>query len=372
MTENTPTPLSLPDAETFLKGKETVRSLQYSAEDLAQFVQGFETVSLSPTAADRLVKLQTIMQQPDWAEKHNAAHQALQKAFQLVTDNPSDELKAQANAMQAIYKSQAPNASSLRMIKNPDLQNILKPLEDYLQQYGGFVSTWPGLQPAQMQKADALITLADKRAALNTEREAAPAAQGLCADPACLIDHSKPPAAAIAENVLAEKPLASKGMASEGLDAFSLSNWEPPVSAATHVHGPDCSHTLSWSTGDSPLFDTSSSPAHSCDAGCDHGTTPVNYSSGYSGSYDNGVHYHGDTPCTHHHAETEAAELSHLSRWTKEGRTPWIAAALGVAGVTAYLMRPVKRQSTETDPAQINNWQERLSDNVKSTADRSV
>ena len=167
MTE-TPTPLppsTLPDAQTYLQGKDGVKSLQHDAESLRRFANGFEEVPLAPKASERVVQLGDVMRQKEWPDAHNAARKALGTARKLVTENPTPELAAEAHSVDAIFKSHAPNAGTLKMVKHPELQETFKPLGEYLEKFGGFVSGWMGIAPARLKPAEESITPAAHRAA---------------------------------------------------------------------------------------------------------------------------------------------------------------------------------------------------------------
>lgn len=203
----------LPGAEAFLNGKEGIRPLHHKAEKLQHFVRGFDAVAVTEKAAETLVQLGEQMQQDTWKNAHDAAFEALRKAQRTVSAPHVDEaLKAQANAVEAIFKSAAPHAGTVKgMVKHDGLQAILAPLVSYLDDFGGVVEGLARLSPAHARAlAGEGITPTQHRATR---------AAHVCNDPDCTVPHAAPSGSA---------------------------------ASAPHVHGPGCGHAMPAAKG-SPL-----------------------------------------------------------------------------------------------------------------------
>lgn len=290
---------SLPDAKTFLEGKDGIKPLQHKAKELTLFTAGFEEVPLAPTASEKLVQLGEVMNNPNWAQAHDAAHGALNSARQLVTENPTEELASHAYAVENIYKARAPSAHTVKGVKHPVLEEALKPLAAYLEEFNEFITGWPGLTPLRMKpkEGEAPVTPAQHRAttqaAVAELRASNPEAViPECGDVNCTIDHS----------------------------------------AGDH------------SVGDhSPISSRSSesSSSHRCGPGCGHDHAP-------SASSGGGVHYHGDTPCTHAHPHEP-----HVPEG-KSKAALWIAGITAAVGVGAYLINEYGK------PDKKKEWKARI------------
>lgn len=200
----TPNIPPLPDAQTYLLGKDGVKALQHDAATLRSFADGFETVPLKPQAAERIVQLGEVMRHPEWPQAHDAAHQALLAARKMVTENPTAELAAEVHNVQSIFNAQAVNPSTLKMVRHPELQSVFAPVKTYLERFGNFVAGWVGLAPARIRPGEESLTPAAHRA-LGGSHD--------CGDPSCTIDHT---------------PKSS--------NAASASKSTP------HVYGPGCGH----------------------------------------------------------------------------------------------------------------------------------
>jgi hypothetical protein len=154
----------LPDAKIFLEGEDGIKPLQHKAEALTQFAAGFEEVPLAPTASEKLVQLGEVMKKPHWAGAHDAAHDALTGAKKLVAKG--GELASHAYSVESIFNSRAPNVHTVKGVKHPVLEEALKPLTNYLEEFGAFITGWAGLSPSRMKakEADTAITPAQHRA----------------------------------------------------------------------------------------------------------------------------------------------------------------------------------------------------------------
>lgn len=203
----------LPSPDAFLNGKDGIRPLQHKAEKLRDFVRGFETVAVTEKAAETLVQLGEHMQEDRWKSAHDAAYEALRGAKKAVSAHHADDaLKAQVSAVEAIFRSAAPHAATVKgMMKHDGLQAILAPLVSYLEDFGGVVEGLARLSPMQAR--------AKEGEGRTPAQHRVTRAEHVCADPACTVSHAAVPG-----------------------------NTVPPP----HVHGPGCGHALPAGKG-SPL-----------------------------------------------------------------------------------------------------------------------
>lgn len=336
---------ALPDARSFLDGKDGVKPHHHKAETLQQFAAGFEELPLAPKASETMVQLGDVMKKPHWAGAHDAAHQALVDTKKLVAEG--SELASHAYTVESIFNARAPSAQTVKGITHPTLQGSLKPLTTYLEEFGSFVTGWVGLTPSRMKpKGEEAITPALHRiktqAAINSLKISNPdVVIPECGDVGCTIDHK------------AELPKR------KSLTILP----EPPADTGGHVHDASCKH-------DHPPAppSPSSSGGHVHGPGCGHDHAPSSGSS--SGG---GTHYHGDTPCSHSHphAPGGGAHEPHLPKG-KSNAAHWVAAIAGVVGVGAYLIneygksdtkKPKKKEDTTTALPQTTRWQERVNEN---------
>jgi len=328
----------LPDAKTFLEGKDGIKPLQHKAEALTQFAAGFEEVPLAPTASEKLVQLGEVMKKPHWAGAHDAAHDALTGAKKLVAEG--EELASHAYSVESIFNSRAPNVHTVKGVKHPILEEALKPLTTYLEEFGALITGWAGLSPSRMKakEADTAITPAQHRT--NT-----------------------PPPAAEARPPLTILPM-------------------PPEEGGGHVHGPGCNHQHE------PLIppiipEATPTDGHVHGAGCnhDHPTPPPSSSgSGHvhgpgcghdhapSSSSGGGVHYHGDTPCSHSHAPSGSTHEPHLPKG-KSNAGWWVAGIVAAVGVGAYLINEYgKPDKKKEDAPKPKDWKARVEPAASSEA----
>ena len=271
----------LPDAKTFLEGKDGIKPLQHKAEALTQFATGFEEVPLAPKAAEMVVQLGEVMKKPHWATAHDAAQDAIHAARKLVTQNPPEDLSKLAYMVESVGNARAPHVDTVKGIKHPVLEEALKPLVSYLEEFGNFISGWAGLSPSRMRpKGEDAITPAAHRAktqaALDALKAANPDAKiPECGDANCTIDHSAP----------TSKPLS-----------------EAPPAAEAHLHGPGCNH--------------------------DHHTAAPLAS--------NNGHVHGpDCGHAHEHSPTKVAWKEAVP---KGNAAKWVLGGLGVAAIGAFFV----------------------------------
>jgi|GEM_PF-696791 len=249
MSEADPIPI-LPDADTFLGGKEGVKPLHYKSEALTKFVEQFEDRSIAPYGAETLVQLGDVMQRPHWAATHDAAHDAIEKALLLVKDNPPEDIAKLSYAIESLYKSRAPNVDTVKGIKHPILEDTLKPLVTYLEEFANFINGWAGLSPARIKaKGEDAITPAEHRKKIQDSAAIIPE----CGDTECTVDHSNeanktdnksPPPDPMAKpnpKYKVVKPLKPKNT-TKGNGVFIT---KPPAADDNdkeHVHGPGCNH----------------------------------------------------------------------------------------------------------------------------------
>jgi hypothetical protein len=186
----------LPDAQTFLQGKQGIKPHQYTPERLRAFIDGFEDVPLTTKAAHTLVEAQKIMEKPEWVTAHDAAHNAIHNALKMLADSPTQELAKEASAIESIYKSQALNPGTLKMVKHPELVKSLEPLAKYLEEFQGFLRSWTTLQPGRMKpRHDDAVSPAKHRENLEILKLSQPKAAAEapilnCGDIHCTVDHT--------------------------------------------------------------------------------------------------------------------------------------------------------------------------------------
>ena len=326
----------LPDAKTFLEGKDGIKPLQHKADALTQFAVGFEEVPLAPKAAETVVQLGDVMKKPHWAGAHDAAHDAISTARKLVTENPSEDLSKLSYMVESVGNARAPHVDTVKGIKHPVLEEALKPLVTYLEEFGNFITGWAGLSPSRMRpKGEDTMTPAAHRAttqaALDNIKASNPdAVIPECGDVNCTIEH--------------------------GVEGHKPPPEAPPVNDG-HVHGASCNH-------DHPTPPPASSGGgHVHGPGCGHDHAPTSSSGG-------GTHYHGDTPCSHSHPHTPGggAHEPHLPKGTSKTGL-WVAGIAAVVGVGAYLINEYgKPDKKKEDAPKPKDWKARVEPAASSEA----
>lgn len=332
-------PIELPKAEEFLQGKDGIKPHHYNAKQLQEFVVDFEAVPLNSKAATSLVEIGDVMQKPEWAKAHNAAHDALVAAKNMVAENPAPDLAVHSDSVESIFKSRAPSSDTVKTIasKHPELDKALQPFAKYLEEFGGFVTGWARLMPASMRPRDGdSITPSQHRL---QRQEAIAALQAAnpeivireCGDPNCTIEHDTANTAAAEPNI----PSASRGGYGGGYSSSDDGGC-----------GSNCGH------------DHSSSSLHSTSS-----------TSSYTGG---DLHYHGDTPCTQTHANEP-----HLPK-TESKVGLWVAGIVAAIGVGAYLINEYGKKSElkkepqkgdkQTEQDKSASWKQRATASSKPEA----
>ena len=288
----------LPDAKTFLEGKDGIKPLQHKADALTEFAARFDEVPLAPTASEKLVQLGDVMKKPHWAGAHDAAHEAISTARKLVTENPSEDLSKLSYMVESVGNARAPHVDTVKGIKHPVLEEALKPLVTYLEEFGNFIAGWVGLLPSRMRpKGEDAKTPAAHRATTQAALDALKASNPDevvpdCGDVNCTIDHK----------VGGHKPTPEAARTSTG-----------------HVHFPGCGH--------------------------DHGPT---VSSGGGGG-----HYHADGSYHAPRGETPLPRGKSNAGW-------WVAGIVAAVGVGVYLINEYGRPKKKEPAPPSGDWKDRV------------
>lgn len=185
--------------------KEVVKPLEHSAKKLSELLPRLSHPQTDSQAAEALAQIKEVMRDSKWAGAHDTAHAALQAAEALVKKNPSKELEEHAISIGMIASDRAPTLEKVQKvaekITHEGLKGELKKLVEYLTKFEKFVGDWAGLSlsPATPKETEAPTSEGYTRYTHNA-----------ACDDACTVDHTP-------------------------------SN---TVSNATHIHGPDCGHSL--------------------------------------------------------------------------------------------------------------------------------
>ena len=297
MSDSTPI-FPIPSAAEMLTGAKNIKPLQHDAAALRKFVAQFEDIVLSPEAAENLSNLAHHLQQEKWATEHDAAHQALLKAYAM-SQNPSKELVSDANTIKAFVDSQLPNASSLK-IMNTELQTLLGPVKTYVEGWNESLRGWTRLTPRRLNPAEGVagVTLAQFRA--KTPR----------------------PTQVFTRNVSPTPSTRAAG-------------------AASHVHGPNCNHNFFTP----PPASGGGRHVHGPGCGHDHGPT---LSSGGGGG-----HYHADGSYHAPRGETHLPRGKSNAGW-------WVAGIVAAVGVGVYLINEYGRPKKKEPAPPSGDWKDRV------------
>lgn len=216
-TESNPRAPSLPNVARFFEEKPTIKPLQHRSEQLKAFIVQFEREPLKPEGASLLADLSRLLEDSEWCAAHDAAHDALNAALKMVEQ---EAYAAEKLTIESLSKAQMVNATTLAMVKNPDVLKALEPLERYLTSHASRSAIWRQCTPRALKPAEGSVvkTLAEALA----EKPAAP-----------------PPAAAPAPAPVRPAVVEDWGYYADAGDNYGFSRTPSGHSAGC---GPDCGH----------------------------------------------------------------------------------------------------------------------------------
>lgn len=344
-----PNPLyssELPDVERFFREKPTIKPLQHSSGALKSFIAQFEQTALNPEGARRLAELSQLLENEEWCVSHDAAHDAIQNALKLAAEEAHASEKS---TIESLYKAQMVQPSTLKMVKNEALADVLAPLQQHLEKYPKENMRWLKCSPRILTPVESikpvtlgealkqLKALGDEAAIVTAEvHEAAHHVHG----PHCNHGH---------------EPIAPKSQPSPVSSGYS--GGHSAHTSSSHVHGPGCGHDH----------------VHTSSCGHDHGASsgsPQSSYGGYSGGCDHPSHHASSTEA----AVAEGTWLERAEGWLKRQKPGNIvmvasitAGAVGLLYISgkAEQRRQQQKQNDHVEAEQTDHDQSRWAEKVE-------
>lgn len=218
----------IPTAHDLLSGTASLKPLHYDADALSQLLEAFRDIPVSEASAEKMASLSHQLAGAEWAAAHNAAKNALMEALEMAR-MAGARLATDADSLESICRAQLPNASSLKAIRDPQLQAKLAPLKNYLEQWNKSLRPWMELTSRRLN-AEPKITWADYRRANPITTPVAP--------PATAAAHVHGPEC----NHGPHEPHAPAQPHVHGPGCGHHHHHEPHAPAQPHAHGPGCGH----------------------------------------------------------------------------------------------------------------------------------